>query len=86
MVPPCAGCQGITDAGLQAFSDALKSNNSVTSVNFGRMCEMCVAACRTDDGGVGPQIRPLTLLSVSRRGRAVGRSFPLCGPCVYLSI
>ena len=53
MVPPCAGCQGITDAGLQAFSDALKSNNSVTSVDFRCMCELCVAACRTDDGGVG---------------------------------
>ena len=62
MVPLCAGCDGFTDAGLRAFSDALKSNNSVTSVDFSCMCDcalllvgrwwrrsavcVCVCVCR----------------------------------------
>ena len=39
MVPPCAVCDGFTDAGFRAFSDALKRNNSVTSVAFTGMCD-----------------------------------------------
>ena len=87
MVPPCAGCMGITDAGLQAFSDALKSNNSVTSVAFTGMCDcalllvgrwwrrsaVCVCVC------VSAHIQPVTLLSppVCLTWVAVSRSLPV---------